>query len=117
MPTKAPRICQCGKVVPSGAVCACEARRNRERKARFDAKRPNARQRGYTREWERESKAFLSELPNCRRCGAPAALVDHIRPHKGDQQLFWNRDNWQPLCRPCHNSAKQSQERRQQKDF
>lgn len=115
MPVKGSRICGCGRLVPSGTSCACEIRRARERKARHDAKRPTARERGYTAEWERESKAFLKECPACRRCGAPATLVDHIQPHKGNQRLFWNRANWQPLCRPCHNSAKQAEERRNQK--
>ena len=31
-----------------------------------------------------------------------AREVDHIEPHKGDDTLFWDQDNWQPLCKPCH---------------
>jgi 5-methylcytosine-specific restriction protein A len=31
-----------------------------------------------------------------------AVVVDHIRPHKGDRALFWNRGNWQSLCKACH---------------
>jgi 5-methylcytosine-specific restriction protein A len=27
-------------------------------------------------------------------------------PHKGDRALFWDRDNWQPLCTSCHNGMK-----------
>jgi 5-methylcytosine-specific restriction protein A len=34
----------------------------------------------------------------------PAAVVDHITPHGGDEALFWDRDNWQPLCKPCHDA-------------
>nr|WP_246413968.1 HNH endonuclease [Martelella radicis] len=52
----------------------------------------------------------------CIRCGEPAALVDHKIPHRGDQRLFWDRTNWQPLCHHCHNSAKQSEERRASKE-
>jgi 5-methylcytosine-specific restriction endonuclease McrA len=29
-------------------------------------------------------------------------VVDHIQPHKGDETLFWDENNWQPLCRQCH---------------
>ncbi|NTI41601.1 HNH endonuclease signature motif containing protein [Rhizobium rhizogenes] len=112
MPTRAPRICGCGAVVLSGTVCRCQERATRERKARFDKKRPSARQRGYTAEWERESRIFLTSHPVCRRCSAPATTVDHIKPHKGDMRLFWDRNNWQPLCSHHHNSAKQSEERR-----
>lgn len=112
MPGKAPRICGCGKTVPAGIACSCEKLRARERKARFDKTRPGARERGYTAEWERESKAFLAANPKCKRCDQPATVVDHTQPHKGNQALFWNRANWQPLCRTHHNSAKQSEERR-----
>ncbi|MFI5410153.1 HNH endonuclease signature motif containing protein [Kaistia sp. UC242_56] len=42
---------------------------------------------------------------------APATVVDHIRPHRGDAELFWNADNWQSLCAHHHSKDKQSQER------
>jgi 5-methylcytosine-specific restriction protein A len=32
----------------------------------------------------------------------PATAVDHIQPHRGDYELFWDSDNWQPLCATCH---------------
>ncbi|WP_323784771.1 HNH endonuclease signature motif containing protein [Thalassovita sp.] len=44
-------------------------------------------------------------------CGASATVVDHIKAHRGDERLFWDRTNWQPLCAPCHNRHKQRQER------
>jgi 5-methylcytosine-specific restriction protein A len=31
-------------------------------------------------------------------------VVDHIIPHRGDQALFWDEENWQPLCLVCHNA-------------
>ena len=31
-----------------------------------------------------------------------AVVVDHIWPHKGDRALFWDRGNWQSLCKACH---------------
>ncbi|MBB4123291.1 HNH endonuclease [Martelella radicis] len=117
MPSKAPRVCgYCGLTHMTGEQCRLVAARDRATKARFDRKRPNARQRGYTRQWEKESKAFLEDYPMCIRCGEPAALVDHKIPHRGDQRLFWDRTNWQPLCHHCHNSAKQSEERRASKE-
>lgn len=119
MPTRAPRLCACGARVPFGVPCACERARNAERKARFDKKRPNSSQRGYTGQWERESRAFLRLNPHCRKCGKPldlrtprAAVVDHKTPHRGDRTLFWDKRNWQPLCTPCHSGAKQREERR-----
>nr|WP_245411976.1 HNH endonuclease [Methylocella silvestris] len=41
-----------------------------------------------------------------------AEVVDHVRPHRGDLQLFWDEANWQSLCAPCHDRDKQSAERR-----
>ena len=112
MPSRAPQICQCGNRVPSGARCPCAVKRDAERKARFDKTRPNSSQRGYTGTWEKASKAFLRRNPRCAFCGGWADLVDHKTPHRGDQGLFWDRNNWQPLCTPCHSGAKQRQERR-----
>ncbi|WP_127559071.1 HNH endonuclease [Nioella ostreopsis] len=108
-----PHVCQCGNTVAHDQRCACQIKATRDRNQRHDRNRPNARQRGYTREWERESKLFLAYNPVCAtpRCGAIADLVDHIIPHKGDKDLFWDRSNWQPLCTHCHNSVKQRQER------
>ncbi|WP_296435588.1 MULTISPECIES: HNH endonuclease [unclassified Rhizobium] len=112
MPTRAPRICQCGKVVPSGTRCSCQEAAARERKARFDNTRPSAAERGYNAEWRKERKIFLSLFSKCARCAQPATLVDHRIPHRGDQRLFWDRKNWQSLCSHCHNSHKQAAERR-----
>lgn len=67
--------------------------------------RPSARQRGYTRQWERESKAFLACPANrtCScGCGQPADMVDHRIAPKGDMTLFWDRSNWQPMNRRCN---------------
>lgn len=84
----------------------------RERKARHDARRPNSSQRGYDRRWEVERAAFLKVNDSCAMCGAPATVVDHKVPHRGDESLFWSRSNWQAICVPCHSGRKQRQERR-----
>ena len=69
--------------------------------------RPNANTRGYTRAWRSASKAYLQAHPLCVRCMqkgkyTKATVVDHIIPFRGDMKLFWDRNNWQPLCKPCH---------------
>lgn len=57
----------------------------------------------YSREeWKRGRAEFLEENPVCAVCGRPAEIVDHIVPHRGSELLFFERDNWQPLCRSCH---------------
>ena len=88
------------------------AKRNRERKARFDEKRPSARQRGYDTAWQRIRAEFLKAHPNCIICKEPATVVDHIEPHRGNLALFLNPANWQPVCGPCHNRKIQSLEKR-----
>jgi hypothetical protein len=40
-----------------------------------------------------------------------AVVVDHIVPHRGDMKLFWDSGNWQSLCKTCHDSFKQRQEK------
>uniref|UniRef100_A4WS95 HNH endonuclease n=1 Tax=Cereibacter sphaeroides (strain ATCC 17025 / ATH 2.4.3) TaxID=349102 RepID=A4WS95_CERS5 len=115
MPLKPPRICGCGRTVPAGLRCACQEKADAERKARFDRKRPNSSQRGYSRAWQKARAEFLKAHPYCCRCGATATVVDHIKPHKGDATLFWDRKNWQPLCVTHHSGAKQREERHNHK--
>lgn len=112
MPSRPPRICSCGKVVPAGQRCDCQAGADRERKARFDRTRPTSSQRGYTGAWDKARKAFLQRHRRCALCWAEATVVDHRIPHRGDPALFWDKSNWQPLCQHHHNSAKQRIERR-----
>ena len=38
--------------------------------------------------------------------------VDHIIPHRGDQKLFWDRNNWQALCKPCHDRKTGKEDRK-----
>lgn len=116
MPVRAPRICSCGKVVPAGAICPCQAARKRERDRLHDRERGNSSQRGYNGTWERKAKAFLARRENrqCKwpGCPEPARHVDHIIAHKGDPILRDDPANWQGLCAHHHNSAKQRLERR-----
>lgn len=73
--------------------------------------RKTAHQRGYGYRWRKERLHFLDQNPLCKFCEdegkvTAATVVDHITPHKGDEILFWDVDNWQPLCEQCHNSTK-----------
>jgi 5-methylcytosine-specific restriction protein A len=40
--------------------------------------------------------------PNCAACGAPGTDVDHIRAHRGDEELRLDPGNLRTLCRACH---------------
>ena len=106
-----PHLCTCGRIVPHGTTCECQVALRRARNARHDARRPSARQRGYSRAWEEARADYLKHHPDCVMCGQPATVVDHVTPHRGNAKLFWDRSNWQSLCTHHHNSAKQRQER------
>jgi 5-methylcytosine-specific restriction protein A len=61
----------------------------------------------YGRRWQAARLSFLRLQPLCEGCKPrikQAEVVDHIADHKGDLRLFWNRKNWQPLCKSCHDS-------------
>lgn len=65
-------------------------------------------QRGYGGKWQRYRAAYLAKHPLCVACEAKgrvtaANVVDHIVDHRGDQKLFWARDNHRALCTVCHN--------------
>ncbi|MGN8117506.1 HNH endonuclease signature motif containing protein [Labrys sp. 22185] len=107
MPSRAPRLCICGRIVAGGARCVCQ----QQRKAETDRRRPTAHDRGYGAKWRSAREGFLAKHRRCIRCDQPATVVDHKIPHKGDMRLFWDRNNWQPLCSHCHNSFKQSLEK------
>ncbi|MBD8492978.1 HNH endonuclease [Pseudomonas syringae] len=70
--------------------------------------------RGYGYKWQQARAGWLAKHPLCVHCAArgrvtEATEVDHIRPHKSDMAVFWDRENWQSLCGPCH-SAKTASE-------
>ena len=72
-----------------------------------DEERENANRRGYNARWRKFRKQFLMTNPLCVHCYenglmTPANEVDHIIPHRGDQRIFWDYDNLQALCKPCH---------------
>lgn len=102
MPQAAKRPCSwpgCGELT-DGRFCADHARAD-------DRRRGTAAQRGYGHRWQKARAAYLKAHPLCRECEAqglvvPATVVDHIVPHRGDRKLFWDRSNWQPLCKEHH---------------
>lgn len=110
MASAAPRPCTypgCGVLVRDGSG-RCAKHQHIERKE-SDARRGSAHERGYTSAWQKARIHFLRAHPLCVAHQQldevePATVVDHIKPHKGDKALFWDRANWQPLCKSCHDS-------------
>ena len=105
-PQKAKRPCLssgCKDFASNKGYCDKHQSRVKQR----DRDRGTAHQRGYDAEWKKHRDQFLLEHPlcvECRRKGyvMPATVVDHITPHKGDKVLFWDKNNWQSLCKSCH---------------
>lgn len=52
--------------------------------------------------WREKSKAFLIKYPTCVQCGKQSKIADHIVPHRGNLNLFYDDGNLQPLCWSCH---------------
>ena len=79
-------------------------------KQQREQQRGSSTQRGYGYKWQVASKGFLRTHPLCqcpdcdegRKRVTVATIVDHIIPHRGDMKLFWNRNNWQAMSKPCH---------------
>ena len=93
-------------------------------------------ERGYGYKWQKAREAYLKERPFCVYCLRAAVIpastmleemqgciskgiafpyaqvVDHKTPHRGDERLFWDRENWQGLCFKHHNQDKQREESR-----
>lgn len=68
-----------------------------------------------TTRWRKIRARQLILHPFCRYCQeagrvSHATVADHRIPHRGNAQLFWDTDNLQSLCAPCHSSTKQAQE-------
>ena len=63
---------------------------------------------------------YIRDLGICQICKKAVSLnhkhrhafiADHIKAHKGDEELFFDIDNVQCVCKSCHDSVKQSHER------
>lgn len=83
----------------------CDKHQDKIRKK--DRERGTSHQRGYDARWNKARIEHLDEHPLCVDCARreyimPATVVDHIIPHKGNDELFWDRSNWQSLCKTCH---------------
>lgn len=124
MPFAAPRPCThagCGVLVRDGSGrCPAHARADA---SASDARRGTATERGYGYKWQQAREVFLRGHPVCHRHDlqgevVAATVVDHVIPHKikvardsGDpvalakaEKLFWDRKNWQALCKQCHDA-------------
>lgn len=96
----------CHRIVPSGVRHCDEHRKQKNRTDHqiYKSKETQAFYKGST--WRHTRADVLHYEPLCRECGklgieTAATEVDHITPIAagGDK---WDRENMQPLCKPCH---------------
>jgi len=62
-------------------------------------------------------KVLTRDLFTCQMCGVlesdTSKLVgDHKTPHRGDKTLFFDEGNVWTLCKTCHDTVKQREEKR-----
>ena len=96
----------CPRLVTHGR-CATHAQLLEQQRDNVDVRRWYR-----TVRWRRLRDQVLGEaMYTCARCGHTQVnlQVDHVRPHGGHVERFWNRANLQALCPSCH-SAKTSRE-------
>ena len=60
-----------------------------------------------TARWKKLRIQFLANHPLCEECKrngviTSSEVVDHILPHRGNKELFWDEGNLQALCKECH---------------
>lgn len=130
MPRRAKSVCRmagCGILIDMPGFCG---KHSKVKQQQDDTRRGSAHDRGYTSAWGRARAFYLRKHPLCVYCQrngrlTAASVVDHIVAHRlkeaidsGDEarieaarKLFWDSENWQSLCGPCHNSVKQREER------
>lgn len=70
-----------------------------------------------TKVWRQLREAQLQRQPLCGRCNKrglvePANVVNHVIPHKGEENLFRDPANLESVCKHCHDSRIHSQELR-----
>lgn len=75
----------------------------------------------YDHKWRQARAIFLRRNPLCASCAkegkiCEATEVDHIIPHRGDMKLFWNKENWQGLCREAHSRKTASEVNARKRD-
>jgi 5-methylcytosine-specific restriction endonuclease McrA len=69
-----------------------------------------------TSAWQKLRRRQLKLNPLCKFCDRKkiltiATVADHIQPHRGNMEKFFDIDNLQSLCKTCHDSTKQRLEK------
>lgn len=131
MPSKTCAEPGCRAIVPMGTDrCPRHAKQHREAVWRAADKRramrEDARRLYKTARWQKVRLiVFTRDGWRCqwRGCGVIVmtnvgrgdprlAICDHKKPHRGEEERFFDVENLQTLCKQCHDRFKQREERR-----
>ena len=69
-----------------------------------------------TARWQKlRWSVLVRDLFTCQMCArlvpeTSQLVCDHVEPHRGDEERFW-AGPFQCLCKPCHDSQKQREDR------
>jgi len=94
----------CNTLIPQDKT-HCEKHTKEKAKPFENAERSNEGLYNTTR-WQKLRRKILKKLPYCVNCGEhqndPSLEVHHIKPPRGDEELFFDEDNVIPVCPACH---------------
>lgn len=100
-------------LAPLCAVRGCRARATRRGRCAAHQPLESQRHNADVRRWYRTPRWFALrrqkqlEQPLCGECLRRGRLepwtdLDHVRPHRGDPERFWDSENLVGLCKRCH---------------
>lgn len=119
MPHKALHPCGhpgCPRLIEAGKKY-CEEHRVEHRDEEIRPGRKNGNLYNTAR-WQKLRRVVIAAHPVCQVCGKAAAdTVDHIVPHRGNPDLFWDIGNLQALCKQCHDKKTWTEERNPEYSF
>lgn len=109
VPIRPQRACAGCRQPANGRYCPRCAAKQAEVERQRDARRASPAARLYDSRWDKARRSYLASHPLCAYCAEQgrteaANTVDHFIPHKGDQRLFWDTNNWRSSCKSCHDA-------------
>lgn len=113
---RGPRRGSCPNLIQGSETCCPECKPYEKAKTRrYDQERDQLSERQWihSTRWRKASNKHKAEHPLCVECEkrgkvTPTYLTDHIIPHNGNYDLFWDQSNWQSLCNACHEMKHQA---------
>jgi len=94
----------CGALIPQDKTY-CD-KHKREKPAPFRGAVRSNEEFYNTQRWKKLRRKILKRIPYCANCGEhendPALEIHHVKPPRGDEELFFDGNNLIPVCPACH---------------